>query len=201
MITYVFEHLARADIRRFIINTHHCAEVYAKAFPENTWQGLPLLLRHEPLLLGTAGGLKNVEDLLGDETILLHSGDVLSDLPIDALLDFHHAHDSEISLALRTRPGIETVGIDPDGRIGNVGRFASRSDLAYHDYANVAVIEPAFLKRIPDSKPRGLAAIWSQMAREHGPLFGMPLNQGYWFNVGTLEEYERLNGAKEFPPL
>lgn len=201
MITYVFEHLVRAGIRRFIVNTHHCSEVYVRFFPNHTWQGLPLVFRHEPLLLGTAGGLKNVEDLIGNETFLLHSGDVLTNLPIDALLDFHRTHDSEISLALRTRPGIETVGVDPGGRIGDVGRSPSRSDLAYHDYANVAVIEPAFMRRIPDSKPRELATIWSQMAREHGSLFGLPLNQGYWFNVGTLEEYERLKGAQEFPPL
>ena len=35
---------------------------YADAFPDGHWRGVPILFRHEPLLLDTAGGLKNIED-------------------------------------------------------------------------------------------------------------------------------------------
>jgi len=28
------EHMHSIDVKRFIVNTHHCAEKYAEAFPE-----------------------------------------------------------------------------------------------------------------------------------------------------------------------
>jgi NDP-sugar pyrophosphorylase family protein len=91
IITYAMEHLRAAGVGRFIVNTHHRAEAYSRAFPEGTWRGLPVLFRHEPVLLDTAGGLKNIEDLLDedDETILVYNGDVVSDLPLGRLLDAH----------------------------------------------------------------------------------------------------------------
>ncbi|HQP25897.1 MAG TPA: sugar phosphate nucleotidyltransferase, partial [Smithellaceae bacterium] len=40
IITYAMEHLREAGVKRFIVNTHHCAQKYAEAFPEGSWQGI-----------------------------------------------------------------------------------------------------------------------------------------------------------------
>jgi len=56
MVTYAMEHLRAVGVRRFIVNTHHRAEKYALTFPENHYQGIPIIFRHEPILLDTAGG-------------------------------------------------------------------------------------------------------------------------------------------------
>ena len=55
-ITYAFEQLKALGVERVIINTHHRAERYDEAFPDNTWEGLELVFRHEPVLLETGGG-------------------------------------------------------------------------------------------------------------------------------------------------
>ena len=68
IITYAMDHLLTVGVQRFIVNTHHCADVYRQTFPDGQWRGIPIIFRHEPVLLDTAGGLKNIEDLLkGDE--------------------------------------------------------------------------------------------------------------------------------------
>jgi len=58
IITYAMEHLRSIGVQRFIVNTHHYADKYKEAFPENNWQGIPIIFRHEPILLDTAGGIK-----------------------------------------------------------------------------------------------------------------------------------------------
>ena len=69
------DHCLAAGIERFIVNTHHCAAAYDDAFPRGHWRGAPILFRHEPVLLDTAGGLKNIEDLLDpEEKILVYNG-------------------------------------------------------------------------------------------------------------------------------
>jgi NDP-sugar pyrophosphorylase family protein len=62
------DHLLKVGIDRFIVNTHHLPGAYAEKFPDRRWRGIPILFRHEPILLDTAGGLKNIEDLLTDDT-------------------------------------------------------------------------------------------------------------------------------------
>ena len=49
--------------------------------------GRPIIFRYEPVLLETAGGLKNIEDLLEeDEAIICYNGDVLCDFPLQKLV-------------------------------------------------------------------------------------------------------------------
>ena len=64
IITYAMDHLMKVGVDRFIVNTHHASEIYLEAFPDRGWGGVPIIFRHEPVLLETAGGLKNIEDLL-----------------------------------------------------------------------------------------------------------------------------------------
>jgi NDP-sugar pyrophosphorylase family protein len=190
MVEHVFERLADSGVRRLIVNTHHAAERWAQAFPGGEWRGLPLLFRHEPRLLGTAGGLKNAADLIGGGDFVLHSGDVVTDLPLEKLLAAHASHAAEVTLALRDS-ATKTIGIDADGVVRQVGGGAD-SDLAWYDYANIAIISPCFLQRIPDTQPRELAAVWRGMTGG-GALRGVVINSGEWHNVGTPEEYEKLN--------
>ena len=90
IITFAMAHLWAVGIKRFVVNTHHCAEKYAEAFPENNWKGIPITFRHEPVLLDTAGGIKNIEDLIaGDECIIVYNGDIITNLPIELLIRKH----------------------------------------------------------------------------------------------------------------
>ena len=87
LITYAMDHLLAVGVERFIVNTHHCAAAYEKAFPENSWQGSPIQFRFEPILLNTGGGLKNIEDLLeNDPALWIYNGDILTDIPLTHLL-------------------------------------------------------------------------------------------------------------------
>jgi NDP-sugar pyrophosphorylase family protein len=76
IITYAMDHLLSVGVDRFIVNTHHCPDAYLRKFPDRQWNGRPIVFRHEPVLLDSAGGLKNIEDLLeDDQTILCYNAD------------------------------------------------------------------------------------------------------------------------------
>src|SRR5512136_3068619 len=77
VITYAMDHLLSIGVDRFIVNTHHCPEVFVEKFPDKLWRGRPIIFRYEPVLLETAGGLKNIEDLIEeDEVIICYNGDI-----------------------------------------------------------------------------------------------------------------------------
>ncbi|MEI7590400.1 MAG: sugar phosphate nucleotidyltransferase, partial [Deltaproteobacteria bacterium] len=76
IISYAMEHLHGIGVNNFIVNTHHCPQIYATAFPHNSWCNLPMQFVHEPVLLDTGGGLKNIEGLLeAEENIFVYNAD------------------------------------------------------------------------------------------------------------------------------
>src|SRR5437660_1123836 len=81
LVTFAFDHLLGTRVKNFVINTHHRAEAYAEHFPEQTYRGAPIHFEHEPVLLETGGGIKNVERILRDEPFIVYNGDILTDLP------------------------------------------------------------------------------------------------------------------------
>src|SRR6185503_14527056 len=89
LITFAFDHLIDNGIRRFFVNTHHRPERFAETFTRSTYRDCPIEFRHEPVLLETAGGIANIADLAGAEPLLVYNGDIVTDLPIDRLIDRH----------------------------------------------------------------------------------------------------------------
>src|SRR3954469_20789670 len=76
LITFVLDHLIAAGVRSFVINTHHRPEPFRELFRDGSYRGHPVQLVREPEILGTGGGMKNAERLLGDELFLSYSGDL-----------------------------------------------------------------------------------------------------------------------------
>lgn len=197
MIVYVFEQLQKVGVERFIVNTHHCSERYDAVFPGNSWEGIPITFSHEPELLGTGGGLKKIQELVGEETFLMQSGDVVTDLPLQKLIDSHFEYGAEVTMALRSAPEPRTVGIDEKGYVRDISKQRDMLEMEYYNFANVSIIEPNFFSRIPSTAPSSVASFWLEMAREKLSIRGIVLDEGYWYNVGTPDEYEKVNQQLE----
>ena len=104
MLCRAMDALLALGVERFIVNTHHAAEAYAEAFPRGDYRGAPVSLVHEPVLLDTGGGLKNIEPLLvpADENLLVYNGDILAELDLRALAAAHARSRALATLLLRT---------------------------------------------------------------------------------------------------
>src|SRR5438477_273242 len=76
LITFALDHLIAAGVQSFVINTHRLPNLFYEFFSGNAYDGHSLTLAHEPDLLETGGGIKNVEGLLGKEPFIVYSGDI-----------------------------------------------------------------------------------------------------------------------------
>jgi NDP-sugar pyrophosphorylase family protein len=202
LITWAMDHLRSAGVRRFIVNTHHRPEAYARAFPEGNWRGTPIAFRHEPVLLETAGGLKNIEDLLadGDEAILVYNGDVWSDLPLERLLDAHFRKRPEVTLALRSSGGLRNVSVDEEGRICDLRDILGNPGVRRCLFTGIYVVEQPFLDRLEAGRVESVVPVFAEMIRRRpGSVGSVVIDGGAWHDIGTVEEYERLNAAFPAP--
>ena len=147
IITYTMEHLRSIGVKRFIVNTHHCAEKYKEAFSKGKWKGIPITFRHEPILLDTAGGIKNIEDLIAnEERTIVYNGDIITNLPIASLVGKHFAGQTEVTLALRSRGPLLNVNIDKDGFVCDMRHILKNPGVKSCLFAGIYIVEKDFLK-------------------------------------------------------
>ena len=76
MANYALRHCQSAGITDFAINTHHLADEWQKAYPENQFEGSNLEFFHEKTLLETGGGIRNISSFIGNEPLLIYNGDI-----------------------------------------------------------------------------------------------------------------------------
>lgn len=197
LITYAMDHCLSIGVSRFIVNTHHCAGAYDRVFPDGAWRGAPILFRHEPVLLDTAGGLKNIEDLLeGQERLLVYNGDILSDLPLAALLAAHGAGGREVTLALRSQGPLRNVCLGADGTVCDLRDLLGRPGVRRCLFTGIYVVEKRFLARLVPGKIESVVPVFARMIRRSpGSVGASVIDDGTWEDVGDVAAYSRIAAA------
>lgn len=203
LITYAMDHLLAAGIERFVVNTHWRGEAYGAAFPGSKYCGAPIDFRHEsPQVLETAGGIKNVEDLLGREPFIVYNGDILTDLPLAPAIRAHLDAGNEVTMVLRSKDGPLQVAFDAaNGRVTDIGKKIDPASAPDFLFTGVYVIDPAFFARVPASEKISVIPIFLEMIRAGAKLGGVVIDDGHWWDLGTREQYLAVHRELANQPL
>jgi len=186
LITFALDHLIAAGVKSFIVNAHHLASAFQEQFSQASYRGHPVQLVYEPQILGTGGGIKNVEALLGDQHFISYSGDLLTDLPLQPLLEEHFRAGNDVTLALRDRGLRSDVALE-GGRVADIANRYGRE--GRFDYAGIAIWSPAIFARIPPGQSLSFIPILAEWIGQGGKIGGVTSNDAKWFNIGSRREY------------
>lgn len=200
-IEYTVAWLRHHGIRDIAMNLHHKPDVVRAHFGDGARFGVHIRYSLESEILGTAGGVRRLIDFF-DEPFVVVYGDVLTDVDLGALIDFHQARGARagrphMTLLLYHAPNPESCGIIALDGEGRATRFVEKPppDDIFSDLANagVQIMEPGLIELIPpdtfydfghDLIPRLVAEGW--------PVFGFPMPpDAYLIDFGTPEKYAR----------
>jgi len=190
LITFAFDHLIAAGVRSLVVNTHHLPECFRDSLGENTYRNVPIRLIHEPVLLETGGGIKNAEPVLSEQTFLVYSGDILTDLPLVPLIEAHFRAGNDVTLALRTT-GLGTQVAHQEGRIIDIGN--RRGHPGNYDYANVSIWNRNAFARFSLGQKISLIPVLVDWMDDGGRIGGVVIEEGGWFNIGSPFDYLALH--------
>jgi mannose-1-phosphate guanylyltransferase len=186
LITFALDHLIGVGVKRFVINTHRHPELFQTFFAAREYADFPVTLVHEPDLLETGGGIKNAEGHFGSEPFLTYSGDILTDVNLQPLIDQHFRRGNDVTLALR-HTGLASAVALRDHRVVDI---ANRYGVAGNfDFANVAVWNSAVFQRIPPHKKISFIPIINDWIGQGATIGGVVMDDGKWFNISSRAEY------------
>lgn len=190
LITFALDHLIEAGVESFVINTHHRSEPFDDVFAGGAYAGRAVKLVHEPDLLETGGGIKNVERWLQPRPFLVYSGDILTDIALAPLLEEHFRAGNDVTLALR-ETGLAKGVAFVDGRVVDIGnRFGHPGN---YDFANVSIWSPEIFARIPAGQKISFVPVLAEWIAQNGKIGGVVTNEGQWFNIGLRADYLKVH--------
>ena len=198
--------LRHHGIRDVVINLCHQPEPVLRYFDDGTSLGVHLTFSVEPVMLGTAGGIKRVERHF-TETFVVVYGDVLTDLDLGTLLAFHRARGeaAHVTLSVNHAPNPWDCGIVAIDENHRVTRFVEKPprDEVFSDLTNagVLVIDPSILAHIPAEGFSDISRDLLPALLQAGvPVFAWELDPGaYLIDMGTVEKYDRAQAEWPTP--
>ncbi len=191
LITFALDHLISAGVNKFVVNTHRCPKLFREFFSQSDYSGCSVTLIHEPELLETGGGIKNAERDLGSEHFLTYSGDILTDVNLQPLIDEHFRRRNDVTLALRETGLASDVALRDHRIVDIANRYGIAGNL---DFANIAVWNSAVFHRIPPDRKISFIPIVADWISQGGQIGGLVMNEGKWFNIGSRAQYLDVHG-------
>jgi len=179
-----------------VINLHHLGDLI-RATVGSSYRGeLRIEYSYEKEILGTGGGLKNVENFFDEDPFLLINSDALMEVDLLEAVSFHTARKAAATMVVRPWDeggGYGRVEVDPDSRIRRILERGSGENLTPVIFTGLHILS----RRIFHYIPRGAYSCinrdcYSAMLESGEPVYGYA-REGYWRDVGTLMSYFETN--------
>lgn len=193
---HIIELLKLHGITEIIVTVQYLANAIQDHYGDGSAYGVHLEYSVEEQPLGTAGSVKNAERLL-QEPFLVISGDALTDFDLSKIIAAHTAGNAMATITLTRVPNPLEYGVIIVDEQGAVTQFLEKPSWGevFSDTVNtgIYVLNPDVFKYIEKGKLTDWSKdVFPRMLRKDDKLMGY-IAEGYWTDVGTIEEYIRAN--------
>ena len=196
VMEHILSLLRRHGVTEVVVTLQYLANVIQEYFGDGSDFGMRIHYTVEETPLGTAGSVKNAEELL-DEPFLVISGDALTDFDLMQVVDYHRQKSSMATLTLYRVPNPLEYGVVIIDKEGKVLRFLEKPSWGevFSDTVNtgIYVLNPEIFKYVPAGRMVDWSSdVFPKLLQNGDPMFGF-IAEGYWCDVGNLQEYVRAN--------
>jgi NDP-sugar pyrophosphorylase family protein len=197
MLEITLARLREIGIREVIVNAHHFADQLIHYLRKNHDFGMEVEVSREDILLDTGGGLKKAAWFFSDSRgpFLLHNVDVISNIDLARMVQFHGERNALATLAVQARAssrqllfdeqlylcGRRTKGVEQDEMV----RMSNNTTALA--FAGIHVVSPAIFGCITEQGAFSIISTYLRLAGEGAEIVAFRADEYYWRDVGKAE--------------
>lgn len=196
-LEHLIANLSTAGVTDVVLAIGFKPEPFLQAFPDGVCAGVRVHYAVEPEPLDTAGAIAFAARHAGiSSTFVVMNGDILCDVNIADLVEFHTSHGAEGTLHLTPVDDPSQYGVVEVNDQGWVQRFVEKPQPGETSSrvinAGTYVLEPTVLDRMPEGQKLSIERVVFPAMVANGTLAAMPSND-YWIDTGRPETYLQAN--------
>ncbi|MGE0643109.1 MAG: NDP-sugar synthase [Nitrospira sp.] len=185
--------LKRHGFDQIVINLHHLGPLIEQALGDGSKFGVQIVYSHEPVILGTGGGIKQAEPHFSGEPVLILNADTLVEVDLGALWDFHRTRHAAATLVLREDVDAARWGLIEVGEHQQILRITGKglpvsTPAIPRMFAGIHVLHPRLLQNVAKGVPSSIIDPYIAAIERGERVLGYDLH-GYWSDIGTAERY------------
>lgn len=203
LIDHVVEKFVGCGITDITVNVHHFPDLIIEHLRNMDTEARFTISDERAFLRDTAGGLKFAMPFLsGCDSVLLYNVDIISDIDLGRLIDFHRASGNDATLAVRHRETSRYFTFDRESmrltgwlnkntgeRIG--GGAPDREEMMA--FSGIHVINTSFAEQIPTVEKCSFTRFYLEKYGSN-KICAFVHDGGNWFDVGKFEQFrDRLS--------
>ena len=193
LLEHTFDLLKKYNLTDIILSVGHLGDKIRQYFGDGSRFGVKLTYLQQKNSRGTAQPVKQAQSVIGDKRFLLIYGDVLADIDLRDLIEFHSAQHSIVTMALASveKPGSWGVANLQGSLVTSYKEKPVKNTSASHLVnAGIYVCEPELFNYISKSAVRLEQEVLPKLVSAK-QLVGYPFS-GSWHDVSTPEVYEEV---------
>jgi len=197
MLEHVIGSLRDAGIGEVIINLHHHADKIEHFVVDHKNFGLKIAFSNErDLLMDTGGGIMKASWFLDDRPFLVHNVDILTDLDLMALYDFHLREGPLATLAVTARPTSRNLLVNGQGLLCGWRNNQTGEEIIARDdrelrpvaFSGVHVLDPEIFSLMEPHKPFSITKAYLDLAGRY-EIMTMDHSGGTWTDMARPENF------------
>lgn len=193
------EYLNSYGITNFVINIHHFGAKILQHLEENNYFGMNIEISDEQKeVLETGGGLKKAAPFLSEEDFIVMNVDILTDMNLQNMIDFHFKKKPLATLAVSNRISSRKLLFNNQtelsgwcNKITNE-KVVSKSNLPLIEFAfsGIHIISPAFINLMDRSDKHSIIDPYLKISKTH-TILGYPHSGDTLIDVGKHETLQQ----------
>jgi len=190
LLEITLSYLKNFSFKRILINSHHLADQITDFIAgQKKRGGLELEVQFEPEILGTGGGMARSRDFWHSRTFLVINGDILTDINLTKVIEFHLSHGGPVTLVIHDYPAFNQITVDAQGRIERF-RTEPGKGLAF---TGIHILNQEIFQYLPLSGSFDIVPVYQQMIEEGQPVWAFISQGHYWRDIGTPTSYLKIH--------
>lgn len=189
---FQIDHIKRAGITEIILSLSYQPRKIADIIGDGMKYGVVMRYTHEDFPRGTAGALKEAENLI-DDTIIVLNGDVLTDTNLLDVIKYHKEQQAEATIVMArviNPAGYGLVEADAHGRVVRFTEKPAEDEVIGETVnAGIYIFERSILDRISADSPQSFERDLFPALIQSGTNFHAYLTHAYWQDIGSPQKY------------